>query len=160
MNGEDASSTHSLRLHGELLKGTQLTADLHVLIVRADNSILLMRRASTGYQDGKYGLPSGHLETNERPFAGAARELIEEVGIDIELSKPHFKHFMFHESNCPHAAFFFQLTWDGPVENKEPYSCDELRWVTAENLPDETIPYIRFAIEKIQAGQTYSEFKS
>ena len=142
------------------MRGTQLTTDLHVLIMRTDNTILLMRRAHTGYQDGKYGLPSGHLEPNETPFAGAARELFEEVGIDIELSELHFKHFMFHESNSPRAALFFQLTWDGPVENKEPHKCDELRWVTAENLPDETIPYIRFAIEKIQASQTYSEFKS
>ena len=142
------------------MKGTQLTTDLHVLIMRADNTILLMKRAHTGYQDGKYGLPSGHLEPNETPLAGAARELFEEVGIDIELSELNFKHFMFHESNSSRAALFFQLTWDGPVENKEPHKCDELRWVTAENLPDETIPYIRFAIEKIQASQTYSEFKS
>ena len=142
------------------MKGTQLTTDLHVLIMRTDNTILLMKRAHTGYQDGKYGLPSGHLEPNETPLAGAARELFEEIGVDIELSELNFKHFMFHESNSPRAALFFQLTWDGPVENKEPHKCDELRWVTAENLPDETIPYIRFAIEKIQASQTYSEFKS
>ena len=118
------------------MKGTQLTADLNVLIIRTDKKIPLMRRTHTGYQDGRYGLPSGHLELNETPFAGAARELLEEIGVDIELSELHFKHFMLHESNCPHATLFFQVTWDGSVENKEPHKCDELRWVTAENLPE------------------------
>ena len=131
-----------------VMKGAQLTADLHGLIVRKNKTILLKKRGNTGYQDGQYGLPSGHLKPNETPLAGAARELFGEVGIDIELSELHFKHFMFHESNSPRTALFFQLTWDGPAENKEPHKCDELRWVNAEGLPDEIIPYIRFTIKK------------
>ena len=45
------------------------------LVLTKDNKILLSRRHNTGFQDGKYSLPAGHLGGDEETLAQAiARE--------------------------------------------------------------------------------------
>ena len=53
------------------------------LLLQHDNKILLARRANTGYQDGKYSLPAGHLDGDELATTGIIREAKEEIGIDL-----------------------------------------------------------------------------
>lgn len=44
------------------------------LILRQNGKILLARRANTGYADGFYSLPAGHLDGDELATEGMARE--------------------------------------------------------------------------------------
>ena len=53
------------------------------VIFRRGDEVLLLRRHNTGYQDGNYGLPSGHIEEGEFALTGAIREAHEEVGIKL-----------------------------------------------------------------------------
>ncbi len=53
------------------------------LILEKDNKILLLRRYNTGYNDGLYSLPSGHVEDGEFPIDALIREAQEEIGIII-----------------------------------------------------------------------------
>jgi hypothetical protein len=48
--------------------------------------------------------------------------------------------------------------WTGEISNTEPQKCDDLAWFPLDHLPDNTIPYVRYAIEKYQIGVYYSEF--
>ncbi len=55
--------------------------------------------------------------------------------------------------------FFFTVKdWSGEVTNCEPEKCDDLAWFDLSDLPTNTIPYIKSAIEHFQAGKMYSEF--
>ena len=49
------------------------------LILERDNKILIARRANTGYEDGNYQVPAGHVEEAELPTEAVIREAKEEV---------------------------------------------------------------------------------
>jgi 8-oxo-dGTP diphosphatase len=36
--------------------------------------------------------------------------------------------------------------------------CDELKWVTLDNLPINTVPYIRYAIQQYVNKQQFTDF--
>jgi 8-oxo-dGTP diphosphatase len=49
-------------------------------------------------------------------------------------------------------------SWSGEPVNAEPEKCDEIRWTDMDDLPENTIPYIRRAIGNFQAGVPFEEF--
>ena len=52
-----------------------------VTVVRGDSALLVRRAAPPGA--GQWTVPGGHLEADERPRVGAARELREEAGVSV-----------------------------------------------------------------------------
>jgi 8-oxo-dGTP diphosphatase len=55
-----------------------------------DKKIFLLRRYNTGWEDGKYNLPGGHLNGNETAREAAAREVLEETGVKVKIDDLHF----------------------------------------------------------------------
>ncbi len=63
----------------------QIRVSAHVVIV--ENGRLLLCRLSAQTDDpGKWTLPGGGLDFGEAPEVGAHRELIEETGLEIEIT--------------------------------------------------------------------------
>lgn len=129
------------------------------VIFERDGQVLLARRYQTGYRDGEYGLPAGHIEAKEYASETAIREIKEEVGVDIapaDLIPVHIMH-----RHCPDHErvdfFFVAKKWQGELRNAEPEKCDDIRWFDFDKLPPDTIPYIRTAIEHYRAGKFFSE---
>ncbi len=54
---------------------------VHVVLSQAPDRVFLLRRAGTGYRDGWYTLPGGHVEAGETLTAAAHRECREEAGV-------------------------------------------------------------------------------
>ena len=52
-----------------------------------DGRIFLLRRANTGYRDGEWAMPAGHVESGETPEQAALRELREETGVSAALER-------------------------------------------------------------------------
>lgn len=135
-----------------------LTTDVH-LILLDDNRALFGRRQNTGYEDGAYHLPSGHLEAGESVVAALIREAKEEIGISIRPEAVEFAHIMHNSSSGGRAAFFFTVReWEGEPENREPEKCSELAWYPLDALPGHMIAYCRTALEHIAAGQPFSTY--
>lgn len=64
-----------------------------------------------------------------------------------------------HRDDHERIDFFFSAkTWKGDLVNAEPNKCDQIAWFPIEKLPENTIPYIRTAIEKWSDGNFYSKF--
>lgn len=136
----------------------KLIASVYMLFVK-DEKILLLRRCNTGYEDGNYGLVSGHLEAHESLTSAAIRETREESGIDIEAGNLQVKTIMHRRQNDERVDFFFEVKgWAGEPLNTEPEKCDDLSWFPLDDLPLNTIPYIKQAIECYRKRIVYSEF--
>lgn len=128
-----------------------------------NNKVLLLRRFNTGYEDGKYSMIAGHVDEGETFTECVIREAEEEAGIILKLENLKVFHVMHRDSlysknNERIDIFFIAKSWDGKIENKEPNKCDDLSWFSLNNLPNNTIPYISFAIENYKNKVFYSEF--
>src|SRR5215208_8391048 len=119
---------------------------VHLLFFRKDQ-VLLLRRYNTGYADGQYSVPAGHLDGGETVIAAAAREAQEETGVQIEAGDILFSSVMHRTEGDERVDFFVHIQkWQGEPTNTEPHKCDELRWVKLNDLPDTIIPYVKQAI--------------
>ena len=130
------------------------------LILTKENSILLSKRANTGYMDGHWGLPAGHLDGNETAREGGSRETKEEIGIDVSPLHLKVVHVMQRMGENDERIDFFMTAdkYAGEIKNCEPQKCAELRWFSLDKLPDNVIPYIKEAIKNYTEGVFYSEF--
>lgn len=136
----------------------KLIVEACLILIREDE-ILLSRRYNTGYGDGSYSFPAGHLEEGETIKECLVREAKEEVGIDINISDLELVHVMDRNViNNERIAFFFKAKeWKGNLINMEPEKCDDLKWFKINELPENTIPYIRSAINFYLNSVSYSE---
>ena len=142
----------------------QIVPAAYLLIVRS-GKILLQRRFHTGFEDGNYGLVSGHVEKGETFTQALIREVAEEVGITVkseDLEIVHISHRKSYDSKKGEServdVFFKAQKWKGKLENKEPHKCDDLSWFSKDNLPQNTIAYIRHMLSEIENKVFYSEY--
>lgn len=133
------------------------------LILRRDSGVLLLRRANTGYQDGKYSLVAGHLDGDELGTDAMAREAKEEAGISLmpkDVKLVHVSHRL--NRNQPSQErielFYEAWTWQDEIRNMEPEKCDDLSWYPIDDLPDDMLPLIRLVLECVAKGVNYSEY--
>jgi 8-oxo-dGTP pyrophosphatase MutT (NUDIX family) len=121
----------------------QVTVDVHVILERA-GQVLLCLRDGTGYADGLFCLPSGHLDAGETVIECAVREALEEVGVTIDPDHLRAAAVVHHlpPEGKPRVGFFFATdTWEGEAVNAEPNKCARVEWAPADALPDNTVPY-------------------
>lgn len=120
---------------------------VHVVVER-DERVLLMRRAGTGFFDGLYSLPGGHVEEGESLREAAAREMREEIGLRFDPVQFELLGVVHRRSDTNRVDFFVRAAGcPGDPEIREPDKCDELRWVDRDALPSDIVPYIAAALE-------------
>lgn len=131
---------------------------VHLFLLRG-KQILLLRRFNTGYEDGNYSVPAGHLDGGELVRSAALREAREELGISIDADDLEFAGVFHRKSNDERVDFFFVVRqWSGEPQNAEPDKCDQLLWSEMDALPENMIPYVRQAIENLKNGRRFQEF--
>lgn len=132
------------------------------VVIEKDNKFLLLRRANTGYMDGWYDLPAGHLEDQEELKVGAARELFEEAGLKVVPADLRLTHvYQNHTSEPPHYGYMFVAKkWSGEPKIMEPEKCDDIGWFSADELPVKILPYSKFAIENLQNPEVLITYHS
>lgn len=133
-------------------------ATVHLLLFRGEE-ILLLRRLNTGYRDGEYSVPAGHLDGGETVIAAAAREAREEIGLQLEAGSIVFSSVMHRCEGDERVDFFVRVkNWVGEPFNAEPEKCDDLRWFPLSRLPEDLVPYVRKAIQNHVEGVRFDEF--
>ena len=131
---------------------------VHLFFFHKDG-VLLLRRFNTGWEDGKYSVPAGHVDAGEPVTQAAIREACEEVGVDLKTSDVEVVHVMHRKSEEERIDFFLNVkSWTGEIANKEPHRCDDLAWYPLSSLPGNVIPYVRQGLANYQNGILFSEF--
>jgi 8-oxo-dGTP diphosphatase len=134
-----------------------LISEVSLVLIR-DGKVCLLKRSNTGYEDGKYCFIAGHKDEGESASQAIIREAAEESGIRLDPRHVRLGHVMHRNDNGERIAFFFVAdAWEGEPANLEPDKHGELAWFPLDALP-EMIPYMRFALEQVLAGERYSEF--
>lgn len=131
------------------------------IFLEKDGKYLVARRCNTGYQDGNYQVPAGHVDEGELPTEAMMREAKEEVGIDLSSANLELVHVSYrpkHDNTDNRVDFFFRArTWDGEIKNMEPNKCDDLKWVSLDELPKNMTPHVRDAMECMKKGVFFKE---
>jgi ADP-ribose pyrophosphatase YjhB (NUDIX family) len=135
------------------------------LVLRRERDVLLLRRFNTGYEDGNYSLPAGHLDGAETVSAAMIREAAEELRVVITPADLRMAHVMHRNVAAPDAEpeervdfFLAARRWQGTPVVGEPDKCDEVAWFAVTALPGNVVPYVRSALECCQRGVSFSEF--
>ena len=130
---------------------------VHLLLIK-DKQLLMSRRFKTGYQDGNYSLPAGHVDADESCLTAIVREVREEIGLNLQKENLKFAHVVHRFEDRESIDFFFSCDkWQGEPQNTEPNKCDDLRWFPLNKLPENTVPYIKKCVEKYLKKEQYSE---
>jgi 8-oxo-dGTP diphosphatase len=138
----------------------ELLSATHLLLYDDDGALLMIRRFDTGYEDGNFSVIAGHIEAGESAREAMRREAKEEAGIDIDVEDLEFVHLMhrYADDGPMRLDLFFRCTrWAGEVTNAEPHKCDLIDWFPRDQLPTNTVPYIRAAVSAVNEGQPFTE---
>ena len=136
----------------------KLISAVHVFLIR-DSQVLLLRRFHTGYEDGNYSVPAGHIDGGESVKSAAIREVEEECSIRIASENLQGVGVMHRHSRDERIDFFLMTSrWEGAISNAEPDKCDDLSWFPLWQLPDNVIPYVKYALANYQQGNWFMEY--
>jgi 8-oxo-dGTP diphosphatase len=108
-----------------------------VVLRRGDGSVLLVRQRHTG----AWALPGGLLRRGEAAADGAAREVAEEVGIDLEPSRlgspiPILDAFR----RSVDLVYFHDQPLGQPPSRNDPTEVTSVGWFRPQELPELTLP--------------------
>jgi SAM-dependent methyltransferase len=139
------------RRHAEIV-------DVHLILRRPDDRVLLARRQGTGYADGLLNVPSGHVEDGEDVRAAMIREAYEEVGVVVDPAAIRVALVMQHRApdGAPRIGWFFEArAWRGEPVNREPGKCSGIDWYRLDALPDDMVAYCRAGLDAYRAGDRF-----
>lgn len=109
-----------------------------VAVIRNNRQeILIDRRRNEGLMGGMWEFPGGKIEAGETVEACIKREVLEELGIAIEVGK----HFI----TIDHTYTHFHLTLIAHhcsylAGEPQPIECQEIRWVSLQEIDQFTFP--------------------
>jgi 8-oxo-dGTP diphosphatase len=98
---------------------TPITEVAAAVIVRGDGGFLLAQRPRDKVYAGYWQFPGGKVETGETPRAALARELHEELGIDVETAYPWITRIYTYTHATVRLHFFRVVKWSGVPHGRE-----------------------------------------
>ena len=122
-------------------------------MIRAHDTILVQRRFNTGYLDGQWALPSGHVMDGEDALAAASRELREETGLIVKPDDWRFVCAMHRRTDRTIIDLFFATaSFSGTPRICEATKCDGLGFFPINALPQPLAGYIGVAIDCLKGS--------
>lgn len=127
----------------------KMPVSVQIMLFNENEEVLLLKRKTTGFGDGKYGFIGGHVEKNEDVKKAIIREVKEEVDIELEERDLKFRNVLNRKvnENTEYIDFVFVAKeWKGNIKNMEPEKCSELIWCNPNNLPHNIIDFEKYIL--------------
>lgn len=104
-------------------------------IVKNNEVLLIRRRSNDVHKPGQWDIPGGRLDLGEDPIAGLKREVLEEVGINVEIEMPIDIHHFTRDDGQKITMIIF---WCKPLSTDIVLSEEhqEHKWVSLENASE------------------------
>ncbi len=133
---------------------------VHVLLLRERGGVrelFLLRRAGTGFMDGHYVPPGGHLQAGESMSDAARRECAEETGVAPARVRPVCM-LPYRSGRHQGVNLVFEgLEPSGDPGIGEPEHSDAAGWFPVAGLPPRSAPWLADALELDARGQWFRE---
>jgi len=113
--------------------------------------ILITERRCDGPFDGLWEFPGGKIHAGESPAEALRRELAEELGIEVTVSRPYMDLHHEYPDRAVDLEFFLVTDWQGEPVGLESQG---LRWVSPADLdPDVLLPADAPVLRELQTQQ-------
>ena len=110
-----------------------------LMLTRKNNEkteVLLALWKNTGYNDGKYELPGGHVEEGEDLIDAMIREAKEELNINLKRENLSIVHILHHYKADRIIFRILAKEYAGNIQIGEPDKCEKLEWFDINELPN------------------------
>ncbi|GAA3349450.1 (deoxy)nucleoside triphosphate pyrophosphohydrolase [Amorphoplanes nipponensis] len=110
---------------------------VNAALVREGRVLLVHRSPNRRVYPDVWDLPGGHIDPGETELAALAREMHEELGVQIATgSAIHLCRLeVGHGEDSVSFSAWLVGEWDGTPTNAAPEEHDEIRWFRPEELP-------------------------
>ena len=107
-------------------------------IMNEKGQILMQKRSAQKHKNpNKWSKTGGHVDAGETVEHAIAREVKEEVGIEIKKENLKFLTVMFQKSEKKYINFWFTCDeFKGEPKNCEQDKCEKIGWYDIEKLPE------------------------
>lgn len=126
------------------------------VVLERDGKIFLLRRLNTGWADGMWTLPSGHIDPGQTAIEAIQVEAREEAVVEIAADDLEFIHS--HYVFDAYANYYFKATkWEGEPKIGEPHLASEAGWFAYDEIPDDTIMHVRQMLADVAKGRYFGD---
>ena len=101
-----------------------------------DGRVLIAQRPAGKVLAGRWEFPGGKLEPGEDPREGLARELREELGVEVCAARRVIRYRHDYPGRSVDLDFWTVTDWTGTPRGREGQA---LRWVRPDDLPQQDI---------------------
>jgi mutator protein MutT len=124
-------------------------------IIRRGQEILISRRPQGVHLAGLWEFPGGKVETGESLESALEREIIEELGVEIDVLHETFRIAHEYPSRTVQLHFFECLIRKGEPAAIE---VDSLRWVAPQDLDQYTFPEAdKELVDRLKSGTSHAK---
>ncbi len=132
-------------------KKEHIVTSVVAVIIDDEERVLLTRRSVAPFQ-GQWVMPGGKIDLGEPILKALHREVLEEVGLDVEVQGlvDVFEHLTPGEENAHFIILYYRCRPLSCIINHNPGEVAEARWVPRDELLDYAMPDgTRFILGKI-----------
>ena len=124
-------------------------------ILNDKNEFLMLKRTDKCRNEaGKWNIPGGKVDFNEKVEEAILREIKEELGADLQIDD--FMFFINHiipDDGQHWVSFIFKSKIvAGELQNLEPHKHSEMKWFSLDSLPENLSISAQLMVNKIKNG--------